>query len=444
MKSANEKEAITYEQARELARATNPKVRAGLARRSDIKSELLYFLADDESADVRRAIAENDATPEQANELLVKDADEGVRTGLAAKIARLAPNLNANEQGRIRQSTHAMLRGLAQDQISHVRKVLSEALKDVANAPPDVIKRLAMDPEIDVAGPVLEFSPVLADDDLLEIFHTCPASGGLGLISRRHALGEGVADATVATNDDDAIAQLISNDSAQIREEILDRLIERAESVELWHAPLVARPKLPSKAVGKLAQFVANDLLEQLQALSDLDDDTLSAVTRVVQHRLGDVGQPLGSTTARPAGKNPGEFDFSSGEIPLNLVNRLHNTGKLNYTVIPTALRSGDGQFVTAALTARSGLPLEVAKKIFTEQSAKGIITLCWKADLSMKLALALQQKMTQILPMEAIGFAEDDKFPLSNDELIWQLKFLVSFLPTARREYLNKYGCRW
>ena len=112
--------------------------------------------------------------------------------------------------------------------------------------------------------------------------------------------------------------------------------------------------------------------------------------------------------------------------------------------MIPTALRSGDGQFVTAALTARFGLPLEVAKKIFTEQSAKGIIALCWKADLSMKLALALQQKMTQILPMEAIGFAEDDKFPLSNDELIWQLIFLVSFLPTARREYLNKYGCRW
>jgi uncharacterized protein (DUF2336 family) len=53
--------------------------------------------------------------------------------------------------------------------------VLSEALKDIANAPSDVVKQLAMDPEIDVTGPILEFSPILTDEDLLEIIHAGPA-----------------------------------------------------------------------------------------------------------------------------------------------------------------------------------------------------------------------------------------------------------------------------
>ncbi|MBT3764973.1 MAG: DUF2336 domain-containing protein [Rhodospirillaceae bacterium] len=424
MNSASKNEPITYEQARELARASDPKVRADLARRSDIKSEILYFLADDTSPDVRRAIAENEATPDQANELLVTDADEGVRTCLAAKIARLAPNLNADEQNQIRQTTHDLLRDLAQDQIAHVRMVLSEALKDVANAPPDVIKRLAMDPEIDVAGPVLEFSPVLTDDDLLEIIHIGPAAGGLGSISRRQAVGESVTDAIVATNDEEAIVQLIGNASAQIREETLDRLIEQAENVELWHAPLVARPKLSATAAGRLAQFVANDLLEQLQSRSDFDEDTLSAVTRVVHHRLGEVEHPQGAATTPVEDINLASFKFLEGEIPENLANRLHQSGKLDYKVVANALRAGDGQFVIAALTARSGIPMEVARKIFAEQSAKGIIALCWKAELPMKLALALQQKMARIPPGDIIGSTDSDNFPLNDDALSWQLEF--------------------
>ena len=424
MTSTSNPEPITYEKARELAHASDPKIRTDLARRSDVKSEILYFLADDDSPDVRRALAENEATPDQANKLLVADIDEAVRTGLAAKIARLAPTLNADEQNQIRQTTHDLLRDLAQDQITHVRMVVSETLKDVTNAPPDVIKQLALDPEIDVAGPVLEFSPVLTDDDLLEIIHTGPANGGLASISRRHEVGESVSDAIVATSDDDAIGQLISNPSAQIREETLDRLVEQAQNVELWHAPLVARPKLSSIAAGRLAQFIANDLLEQLQSRSDFDGDILSAVKRAVHHRLGEVEQPQGKTTARAEDINPATFNFLKGDIPEHLAIRLHQSGKLDYKVVANALRAGDGQFVIAALTTRSGVPLEVARKIFAEQSALGIIALCWKAELPMKFALALQQKMTRIPPDDIIGFTENDKFPLNDDDLSWQLEF--------------------
>ena len=65
-----------------------------------------------------------------------------------------------------------------------------------------------------------------------------------------------------------------------------------------------------------------------------------------------------------------------------------------------------------------------LARKIFAEQSALGIIALCWKAELPMKFALALQQKMTRIPPDDIIGFTENDKFPLNDDDLSWQLEF--------------------
>ena len=212
----------------------------------------------------------------------------------------------------------------------------------------------------------------------------------------------------------------------------MDRLVEQAQDVELWHAPLVARPKLSTVAAGRLAQFVANDLLEQLQSRSDFDGDTLSAVTRAVHHRLGEVEPPQGTATARATNLNLATFDFLKGDISENLAIRLHQSGKLDYKVVANALRAGDGQFVIAALTARSGVPLEVARKIFAEQSAKGIIALCWKAEFPMKLALALQQKMTRIPPGDIIGPTESDTFPLNDDALSWQLEFFSELSNTG------------
>lgn len=150
-----------------------------------------------------------------------------MRGDLAAKIARLAPGLTEHEQDRVRQATMEALTALAHDQIPRVRQVLSEALKDVANAPPNVIRQLARDVEVAVAAPVLEYSPVLTDEDLLEIIAARPVSAKLVAISRRRRVTEVVSDAIAGTEDDAAIAALLGNASAQIREETLDRLIEQ-------------------------------------------------------------------------------------------------------------------------------------------------------------------------------------------------------------------------
>jgi len=209
-------EKVTYEDAKNLARHADPEVRRNLARRDDLQPEVLYYLAEDADAGVRQSVAKNAAAPRQTDILLAKDDDAAVRGDLASKIARVAPGLSADEQDKARKMTYEALELLAADQITRVREILSGALKDVIGAPPDVIKTLALDTEITVSGPVLEFSPVLTDDVLLEIIESGTAKGGLNAISKRSGVTETVSDAIVSTNDVEAIADLLSNDSASI------------------------------------------------------------------------------------------------------------------------------------------------------------------------------------------------------------------------------------
>ena len=214
---------VSYEQARDLARHEDLNVRLELAARTDIKPEILYFLAEDPSPAVRRVIAANAASPLHADLLLARDNDESVRGDLATKITRIAPGLTVEEQDRIRKMAYEAIEILAHDQATRVRQILAEALKDIAGAPASIIRRLARDAELIVCEPILSFSPVLTDEDLIEIIAGAPPTGARSAIARRRSLRERVSDAIVAADDVAAIAALLGNHSAQIREETLDR-----------------------------------------------------------------------------------------------------------------------------------------------------------------------------------------------------------------------------
>ena len=103
---------ISYEDSKELAVHSDAAVRVTLARRRDVRPEILYFLAEDADADVRRAVAENVAAPDLSHVLLAGDNDHGVRRELATKIAAKAPGLAADEPDRARtllRAAHAVI-----------------------------------------------------------------------------------------------------------------------------------------------------------------------------------------------------------------------------------------------------------------------------------------------------------------------------------------------
>lgn len=408
---------ISYDEQKVLARSDDPAVRMALAQRADVRPEILYFLAEDTDAGVRKSVAENGNAPRQTFEILAGDKDDDVRGGLAHKIATLAPDLSSAERDKLRHMTQEAMETLARDQVTRVRAILSEALQHVVDAPREVIRILAEDAAIEVSGPVLEHSPVLTDEDLLEIIEQGPAKGGVNAISRRRNVSEEVADAIVGTDDVDAIAELLGNDSAQIREETLDDLIERADSIELWQAPLVGRPTLPKGAAQRLAKFVAENLLDVLQQRADLDATQLAAVKREVENRLGDQDVPDDASIRTAVG------DFLKLDPPLEQVRAQQQNGTLTDQVIGRALQAGDQSFVFAALIVRAEVETDIARRIFTEKSAKGILALCWRASLPVKMAVQIEQRMGRLAPSDIIR-VEGDDYPLSGDQLAWQIEF--------------------
>jgi uncharacterized protein (DUF2336 family) len=412
---------LSYEESRELAKNGTDKTRADLAARIDLRPEVLYFLAEDPSTEVRRRIAANAKTPRQADLILARDHDEAVRAELASKVAKLTALEGRGAQEKAQRFVEQTLEVLARDQATRVRRILAEALKSVAGAPPQVIQRLARDAEDVVACPVLEFSPLLSDEDLLEIIASSGVSSRLCAISRRSGLGETISDAIVQRNDRAAVSELLGNASAQIREETLDRLIDASAKETAWQPALVSRPVLPAGAVRKLADFVAESLLQKLQSRSDLDPHTAKAVAEVVRRRIAEGGrEDLAIAPAVAKAPAPG------GSIAEEVA-RLKKAGRLNSEALSDAVLAGQRDFARHALAAMAGVGLDYVDRVLQGHSAKGITALAWKAGCSMRVALQLQTNMGGIPPHKALHARDGSDFPLTPDEMEWQLDFFAS-----------------
>ncbi|MFB3054890.1 MAG: DUF2336 domain-containing protein [Alphaproteobacteria bacterium] len=409
---------LGYLESRELARHPDVAERRRLAARTDVRPEILYYLAEDPSALVRREIAVNEATPAHADVLLARDGDEVVRCELARKIARLAPHLSANAREQIWAVTVEALEILAQDQLARVRQALAESLKDVAEVPNHIIQRLARDVEQAVCAPVLEFSPLLTDDDLLEIIESSGVSGAVSAISRRADVSGAVSDALAHTLDEDAVAQLLANPSAQIREETLDWIVECSREVGTWQMPLARRPKLPRRAVRRLAEFVANAVLAMLHRRDDLDADTADLIDKAVRERMADQPPPLDDA-------DQGGADATSGpQTAVEIVQRLHASGKLDDERLDMELLSGNRAFITHALSLMAGIPPALVTRIADARSAKAITALAWKAGLKMRFAIKLQARFGNVPPREILQAKDGVDYPLSEDDMTWQLDF--------------------
>jgi uncharacterized protein (DUF2336 family) len=452
---------ITYDEAKEMAASPDAGVRGKLAQRHDTRPEILYFLATDQDSSVRRHIAANEATPVQADVLLTDDSDDSVRGSLAEKIAHLSAGLTVNESDKLRRMTYEALDKLARDQAVHVRQVISETLKDIADAPQPIIQQLARDAESVVCGPVLQYSPVLNEEDLLEIIEGSSGRSALSFVSRRRDVGEKLADAIAASSDKDAISHLLGNKSAQIREETLDQLIDRAPDYPEWHQPLVERPKLPPTAAGKLARFVAENLISVLERRKDLKKEQLEAVREVVQRRISsgefekrdevakDAQTIKGEKNTKDTVKAPDkaepkssgkegvvgvEDDEEEEEPAFEKALALHAKKKLNDKEVAKALAANDVKFARAALAVLAGISPDAVTKVLNTHSAKGVVSLAWKAGLPADLAVKIQVKLGHVPPSQTLNPRSGNQYPLSEDDMNWQLEFFTGMTTSGLR----------
>jgi uncharacterized protein (DUF2336 family) len=360
--------------------------RTALAADARTPPELLTFLAADPAPEVRAAVAANAATPPQAGLLLSEDAETAVREALARRIGGLAPGLTAAAQDRLARMTGAILGRLVEDAAIAVRAALADAVAGLPDAPRDLILRLARDTALPVAEPVLRLSPLLTEADLLALVAAPPAGFTRRVVATRHRLAEPVAEAIAGTTDAPAIAALLANPSAAIREATLDRLAAGSAGQEAWQAALVRRPRLPAKAARALGEILAAHLLQALAGRPDLPEGLAETLRPRIEAHLAEAAASRGAAQE--------------------------------------AARSGDRPALSALLALATGLGEARVEAALALRSPRAIVALCWRAGWTAGLAEEVQAALGVARP-QVLRANIEGSWTLSPAELQWQIGLL-------------------
>jgi uncharacterized protein (DUF2336 family) len=376
-----------------------------LANRPDAPPEVLYLLAAEGTEAARRAVAANPSTPARANRLLADDKNDDVRAELARKIGRLLPELTADEAKRVRDLTIDTLERLANDHLVRVRQILAEEIKALDCVPKKIIKRLARDVEA-VSAPILEYSPLLSDADLIEIVTSAQAEFALVAVAKRKPLSPGVSEVVATALDVPAVAALLANSSAQIRRQTLDKIADHAVTITDWHLPLVLRSDLSHRAVRRLAGFVGSALLAKLSLRTELDDKTRQHLKQRMRERLDE--ENLDPVLPQKGGD----------------VRALFKAGKLDDGFLEHAAETNRRDTLVIALSLLAKVPEDIVRRIFQAGSAKPITALVWRARLSMRVAFKIQTFVLRLTAGELLPARDGVHFPLTEDEMRWHLNY--------------------
>ncbi|GJL85105.1 MAG: hypothetical protein DHS20C02_08800 [Micavibrio sp.] len=398
-----------YEREKELAETGDTKKRLTLAKNSKTHKEILYYLAEkDPDPMIRKAVAENKEMPLQASPVLAGDADEDVRMALARRLVDLLPGLTGEEHSQLYAFAVQSLGTLALDEVLKIRVALSSTLKDHAHTPPKIAGQLARDVEREVSEPILRFCAALSDDDLLDILKDHPASWAVQAVAGRDDVSEGVSVAVIKTKDVPGGSVLIGNEGAQMTESLLHMIVEMAKEFPEWQKPMATRSKLPVSVVKELAEFVDASVRDLLLQRSDFDEQMSEEIAAIFRRRVDYATEEDGD-----------------GEGVEERLNKIVEEGRLNEETISDALAMRDKAFVNAAIARILGIDVAGVVKVFEMKAPKPIVAMAWKAGLSMRMALQLQKEIGHIQPKDLLYPKDGTDYPLSEDDLNWQLEFL-------------------
>jgi uncharacterized protein (DUF2336 family) len=294
----------------------------------------------------------------------------------------------------------------AEDVSAEVRREVAEELKNATNVPKRLIRRLAEDLEHIVSVPVLEYSPLLNDGDLIEIIARGMEGRALLAVARRRGLAEPVVDAVVATDDAAAVEAVLENPTARIGEDGFDVIATKAEANTRWHNAMVFRDDLPVRTVRRIASFVSAALMELLIERNASQEDLVAELRKTVCSRIekGDF-QAEEADQLEPA-SDRAEKDFRAG--------------RLDDEVLAGALADGDNAYVRYSLVFLSKLPAETVSRMLNAGSPKSITALAWKAGVGMEVAVALQERIGRIKSANLLRPTAEGEYPLSQDDIDW------------------------
>ncbi|MFC4349643.1 DUF2336 domain-containing protein [Kordiimonas lipolytica] len=300
---------------------------------------------------------------------LLQDPNVENRAAAAAKVATTFGDAQLTEGER--KIAEDIFRVMLKDASVRVRHALAESLKENPDVPHDVATSLAKDVD-EVALPVVEFSSVLTDQDLIEIVRTKGASVQKAVAGRKD-VSEDVADALADTGNEEVVATLVSNETAQIAEKTYDKVLEKYADSDAVKTPMALRGELPIGVAERLVAMVSEKIRDHIMTHHEVSPgmaaDLLLESREKATVSLLEGGQK--SATVQ------------------ELVDQLAEHGRLTPTLMLRALCMGDTTFFEVALAKKVGIPVSNAYQLVHD-----------KGELGLKRLFEVAKMPPQFLPM--------------------------------------------
>jgi len=283
-----------------------------------------------------------------------------------------------------------IFRALVKDVEVRVRESLSTHLKSSQDVPHDIALALARDVD-SVALPMLKFSEVLTDEDLVEIVRNQGATKQVA-IAQRPRVSSTVADALIDTGNETAVARLVSNEGAEITKTSLERVMtDYSESTAVSNS-LSRRPSLPAALSERLVGAITERLQEYLTTTMELAPDVASNLILQARERA-----------------TMGLVEYGSTDTELeNLIEQLYRKDRLTPSLLLRALCVGDVNFFERALAMLASVPLKNARMLIHDQGSLGLQSLYLKAELPRRLFPAFRAGIDVVAETEYDGGSND------------------------------------
>ncbi len=236
----------------------------------------------------------------------------------------------------------------------------------LSDAPRNVVRVLASDAAIEVAGPVLEHSERLGQDALVENAKT-QSQDHLLAISGRKVLAEAVTDVLVERGNQRVVSSTARNGGARFSEFGISTLVRKACDDGDLALCVWSRPDIPRQNLVKL--FV--DASEAVQRQLVQADPRRAELIKSMVARASDQIQ----TKARA-----GSSDFGQA---LSYVSRLHAAGRLGEAQLLEFTSEGNFDKVVAALSLMCDLPVGLVERAFVQNQTEQILVLARAIDIS-------------------------------------------------------------
>lgn len=250
---------------------------------------------------------------------------------------------------------------------------ISAQLAPIAQAPPSVIRRLAGNDEIRIAGPVLQESARLDDGELVKIASS-KGEPHLLAIAGRWWLKEIVTDALLARRYPNVSRRLAANPGARVSGTGFALMVGQAEADPELAVSVGVRVDLPSELRRRLLRSATDAVRARLLSCAP-------------PHLFEEIQSAIAAIAVGVEREMSGVRDFEGAK---RAIAGLKAAGQLNEATLLGFARQRRYEETAAALAALSGSTVEVIRPLMQSLRDDGLLVPCKAAQLSWETAIAV------------------------------------------------------